>query len=142
MVLLIVITGWLLRARLKTNSPLRSVIFLILSLVTVTPILSRVSHVWYVYLTLILFLGGIFVLVLYFSRLCTYLYKEVSVSIFFIYSLLFRPWSVYFINRHGGISVMFNYSVILVVIIIILMLTSLILFSSYILSRRSALRNI
>nr|YP_010487906.1 NADH dehydrogenase subunit 6 [Strongyloides vituli]UWI71774.1 NADH dehydrogenase subunit 6 [Strongyloides vituli] len=54
--------------------PLKSSLLLVLSMISMLPVLSFSMHTWYSYFVCMLFLSGIFVIMVYFSSLCNYLY--------------------------------------------------------------------
>nr|YP_009442454.1 NADH dehydrogenase subunit 6 [Camallanus cotti]ATO58504.1 NADH dehydrogenase subunit 6 [Camallanus cotti] len=71
--------------------PMKSSFFLIFSLLGLCPLLSFCGHVWYSYYVCMLFLSGVFVIIVYFSSLCFYVY---SVVVFFVlfFGFIFFGW--------------------------------------------------
>ncbi|QCP88382.1 NADH dehydrogenase subunit 6 (mitochondrion) [Haemonchus contortus] len=56
--------------------PMKSSFFLILTLLLSMPVLSFSGNVWFVYFVCLLFLSGIFVILVYFSSLSSVKYKK------------------------------------------------------------------
>ena len=54
--------------------PIKGRFFLVLGLLNVAPIISINLHVWYTYYICLLFLRGVFVILVYFSRLSKFVY--------------------------------------------------------------------
>nr|UFQ24453.1 NADH dehydrogenase subunit 6 [Pingus sinensis] len=57
--------------------PMKSSFFLVFSLVCLAPIISLMSGVWYAYYISLLFLSGVFVLLVYFSSISKFSFLEI-----------------------------------------------------------------
>lgn len=69
--------------------PMKRRFYLILSLLGLCPLLSVCGHVWYSYYVCMLFLSGVFVIIVYFSSLCFYVYSVLVVFVFVCFMLIF-----------------------------------------------------
>jgi hypothetical protein len=79
----------LMYLRLKRKNPLSSSIYLVLSTTTININVGITLPSWYVYLILMLFVRGVFVLVVYLGRLAYSKERFDSVKVAFIFILLF-----------------------------------------------------
>jgi NADH-ubiquinone oxidoreductase chain 6 len=126
--------------RYKSRRPLSRALYLILSLIIISPLLSLINHQWFIYLMLILFLRGIFVIIIYFSRLSTFSYKYTrGLLVFFIIYLFFFPFIIYLL-LNKNISLLFMFERLYIIVFLIVSLIILMLFSRYFLSQRIAIR--
>lgn len=62
--------------------PIKSRFFLVLGLLLTAPIISFNIHIWYSYYVCLLFLRGVFVIVVYFSSLSKFEYMKRSFGLF------------------------------------------------------------
>lgn len=139
MLILLLLRTFFLVGAYKRNNPLISALRIIISLVLASPLLGVVSPVWYVFLLLMLFLRGIFVVVIYFARVSTYIFKVVVGATLLIFSIAFYPYLVVMWCDTGDISALYS-NLPSVVLVLIAVLVYLMVFSSYILSRSSPTR--
>jgi hypothetical protein len=124
----------------KRRSPLSSALYLILSLIIISPLLRFINHQWFIYLMLILFLRGIFVIIIYFSRLRTFRYKYTSgLFIIIIIFCFFFPFII-FLLLNKNISLLFIFERLYIILFLIISLIILMLFSRYFLSQSIAIR--
>nr|YP_010618323.1 NADH dehydrogenase subunit 6 [Camallanus lacustris]WAX01713.1 NADH dehydrogenase subunit 6 [Camallanus lacustris] len=88
--------------------PMKSSFYSISSLLGLCPLLSMCGHVWYSYYVCMLFLSGIFVVIVYFSSLCFYVY---SVAIFFVlfFMLVFFGWDCTLLDFTDLLGLEFSY---------------------------------
>nr|AHA52612.1 NADH dehydrogenase subunit 6 [Chabertia ovina] len=122
--------------------PMKSSFFLILSMLMCMPMLSFSGYVWFSYFICLLFLSGIFVILVYFSSLSKInLVKSYLVFISFVLSLFVISISynnVYFL----GLSV-FYYKIFWVVLVFILVILLFFMnFTSFFLNFSGALRKV
>nr|WAX01711.1 NADH dehydrogenase subunit 6 [Philometra sp. HZ-2022] len=68
--------------------PMKSALALVGSLMFLLPVISQSLHVWYSYYICLLFLSGIFVVIVYFSSLSSFVMYEYGWSIFIFVSLV------------------------------------------------------
>nr|YP_009176854.1 NADH dehydrogenase subunit 6 [Strongyloides venezuelensis]BAT21225.1 NADH dehydrogenase subunit 6 [Strongyloides venezuelensis] len=69
--------------------PLKSCLLLVLSLLVVLPVISYSNYLWYSYFVCMLFLSGIFVVMVYFSSLCNYFFGVSKYGLFILFFVLF-----------------------------------------------------
>lgn len=86
--------------------PMKSCFFLIFSLLIIMPLISFSLHVWFSYFICLLFLRGIFVILVYFSRLSKvravgtpFYFLGGCLSVFFFYPFFYGVFSVVSINN-------------------------------------------
>nr|QCG69220.1 NADH dehydrogenase subunit 6 [Toxascaris leonina] len=123
--------------------PMKSSFFLIFSLLMVMPLISFFLHVWFSYFICLLFLSGIFVILVYFSSLSKVNYVVTPfcflggvLSVFFFYPFFYGLVDVVSINN-------FYYGVYWVLFVwIIMILIFFMNFTSYFLSFSGALRKV
>lgn len=140
MFILYIFSSIFLFTRYKSRSPLSRALYLILSLIMISPLLSLINHQWFIYLILILFLRGIFVIIIYFSRLSTFRYKYTrGLIILLLIYLLFFPFII-FLLLNKNINLLFMFESLYIIVFLIIRLIVLILFSSYFLSQSIAMR--
>jgi hypothetical protein len=124
----------------KSRSPLSSALYLVLSLIIISPLLSLINHQWFIYLMLILFLSGIFVIIIYFSRLSTFSYKYTrGLLILLVIYLFFFPFII-FLLLNKNINILFIFERLYIIVFLIISLIILMLFSRYFLSQSMAIR--
>lgn len=75
--------------------PMKRCLFLILSLLSLSPFLSFGNEIWFSYFVCIVFLSGIFVILVYFSSLSKYNFFVFSFRIFIFFGLFFFPLFIY-----------------------------------------------
>nr|UXK95554.1 NADH dehydrogenase subunit 6 [Macropostrongyloides yamagutii] len=123
--------------------PMKSSFFMILSMLMCMPMLSFSGYVWFSYFVCLLFLSGIFVILVYFSSLSKInLVKSYMVILSFLLSLMIL--SVSYNNVLYSISLdVFYYSVFWVLVIYILMILLVFMnFTSFFLNFSGALRKV
>ena len=123
--------------------PIKGRFFLVLGLLNVAPIISMNLHVWYTYYICLLFLRGVFVILVYFSRLSKFVYLRRPFWLLSLFLVVLRGVD-YFVKVEGYLSInRFYYRVyLLCFLIIIFSLLFFINFTSYFLSLRVAIRKI
>nr|YP_009312574.1 NADH dehydrogenase subunit 6 [Contracaecum ogmorhini sensu lato Australia]YP_009312586.1 NADH dehydrogenase subunit 6 [Contracaecum ogmorhini sensu lato South Africa]YP_009312598.1 NADH dehydrogenase subunit 6 [Contracaecum ogmorhini sensu lato Pacific Canada]AOV63336.1 NADH dehydrogenase subunit 6 [Contracaecum ogmorhini sensu lato Australia]AOV63348.1 NADH dehydrogenase subunit 6 [Contracaecum ogmorhini sensu lato South Africa]AOV63360.1 NADH dehydrogenase subunit 6 [Contracaecum ogmorhin len=123
--------------------PMKSCFFLIFSLIMAMPLISFFLHVWFSYFICLLFLSGIFVILVYFSSLSKVSFINTPLSLLggVLSVFLFYPF-FYGVVNFVSISVFF-YSVYWMVFIwIIMVLVFFMNFTSYYLNFSGALRKL
>ena len=123
--------------------PIKRCFFLIFSLLIIIPLISFFLHIWFSYFICLLFLRGIFVILVYFSSLSktgsvnTPFYLVAGLlSVFFFYPFFYRIFSLVSINN-------FYYRVYWIVFVwVIFILIFFINFTSYFLNFSGALRKV
>lgn len=123
--------------------PIKGRFFLVLGLLNVAPIISMNLHVWYTYYICLLFLSGVFVILVYFSRLSKFVYLRRPFWLLSLFLVVLRGVD-YFVKVEGYLSInRFYYRVyLLCFLIIIFSLLFFINFTSYFLSLGVAIRKI
>lgn len=123
--------------------PIKRRFFLIFSLLASIPIMSFRLHVWYSYFICLLFLRGIFVILVYFSRLSKLNFvKRKIVLVSFIITIFLVSPGFFFVSSNLRLN-NFYYNVYLFQIIFIIMILLLFInFSSYFLNFSGALRKV
>uniref|UniRef100_A0AC35UHM9 NADH dehydrogenase subunit 2 n=1 Tax=Rhabditophanes sp. KR3021 TaxID=114890 RepID=A0AC35UHM9_9BILA len=84
--------------------PIKRRFFLVFTLLITMPLVSFFSYVWFSYFICLLFLSGIFVIIVYFSSLSKFFYFKHSFSfiILFLSLIYFTPIGLYY---YGSISI-------------------------------------
>lgn len=127
------------------NDPIKRSFFLIFSMLFCIPIMSFVNYVWYSYFVCMLFLSGIFVILVYFSGLSSFL--EFRVYFWFV-GFVLTLMCLNFVSEDfcfgisGGLNVFYyevNFFLLLYLIVVLLFFMS---FVSYYLSFSGALRRV
>nr|YP_010519768.1 NADH dehydrogenase subunit 6 [Macroponema beveridgei]UXP34545.1 NADH dehydrogenase subunit 6 [Macroponema beveridgei] len=123
--------------------PMKSSFFMILSMLMCMPILSFSGYIWFSYFVCLLFLSGIFVILVYFSSLSKInLVKSYMVVFSFLLSLLILSVAYNNVLYNVSLSV-FYYSVFwLVIVYILLILLFFMNFTSFFLNFSGALRKV
>nr|YP_009019470.1 NADH dehydrogenase subunit 6 [Chabertia erschowi]AHA52600.1 NADH dehydrogenase subunit 6 [Chabertia erschowi] len=123
--------------------PMKSSFFLILSMLMCMPMLSFSGYVWFSYFICLLFLSGIFVILVYFSSLSKInLVKSYLVFLSFLLSLLILSVSYNNVVFSLGLSVLY-YSVFWIILMYILIVLLLFMnFTSFFLNFSGALRKV
>nr|YP_004935173.1 NADH dehydrogenase subunit 6 [Ascaris lumbricoides]YP_009450151.1 NADH dehydrogenase subunit 6 [Ascaris ovis]ADV58580.1 NADH dehydrogenase subunit 6 [Ascaris suum]AGN72541.1 NADH dehydrogenase subunit 6 [Ascaris sp. chimpanzee-cA]AWK29301.1 NADH dehydrogenase subunit 6 [Ascaris sp.]ADV58567.1 NADH dehydrogenase subunit 6 [Ascaris lumbricoides]AER26689.1 NADH dehydrogenase subunit 6 [Ascaris lumbricoides] len=123
--------------------PMKSSFFLIFSLLMVMPLISFFLHVWFSYFICLLFLSGIFVILVYFSSLSKIGYVVTPfyfiggvLSVFFFYPFFYSVTDVVAVNN-------FYFSVYWMLLVwVIFVLIFFMNFTSYFLNFSGALRKV
>nr|YP_009550275.1 NADH dehydrogenase subunit 6 [Heterorhabditis indica]YP_817449.1 NADH dehydrogenase subunit 6 [Heterorhabditis bacteriophora]ABJ80693.1 NADH dehydrogenase subunit 6 [Heterorhabditis bacteriophora]AZU95934.1 NADH dehydrogenase subunit 6 [Heterorhabditis bacteriophora]QAA11079.1 NADH dehydrogenase subunit 6 [Heterorhabditis indica]QAA11091.1 NADH dehydrogenase subunit 6 [Heterorhabditis bacteriophora] len=121
--------------------PMKSSFFLVFSLIFSTPLMSFGMHVWFSYFVCLLFLSGVFVILVYFSSLSKISISKGYLSVFcFVLSFLFLVPS--FMPELSYLSMTgFYFSVYwFIFFYVVMMLLFFMNFSSYFLGFSGALR--
>nr|UDL72599.1 NADH dehydrogenase subunit 6 [Paramacropostrongylus typicus] len=121
--------------------PMKSSFFMILSMLMCMPMLSFSGYIWFSYFVCLLFLSGIFVILVYFSSLSKInLVKSYLVFLSFLLSLLVLKISYNNVLSNVSLSV-FYYSIFwLMVIYVLVVLLFFMNFTSFFLNFSGALR--
>nr|YP_003097101.1 NADH dehydrogenase subunit 6 [Angiostrongylus cantonensis]ACT88784.1 NADH dehydrogenase subunit 6 [Angiostrongylus cantonensis] len=126
------------------NDPIKSSFFLIFSMLFCMPVMSFVGYVWYSYFVCMLFLSGIFVILVYFSSLSSFL--EFGVYFWFVGLILtllcFNLFEGFFFVGFSGLTVFYyelNFFLLFYLVVVLLFFMS---FVSYYLSFSGALRSV
>nr|YP_001700365.1 NADH dehydrogenase subunit 6 [Haemonchus contortus]ABY64772.1 NADH dehydrogenase subunit 6 [Haemonchus contortus] len=127
--------------------PMKSSFFLILTLLLSMPVLSFSGNVWFVYFVCLLFLSGIFVILVYFSSLSSVKYKKMYFVNLLGFMLLMIGVMMVMLKKDLDQSMVgmneFYYNVYwLMLIFILLTLLLFMSFVSYYLNFSGALRKI
>nr|UWI71768.1 NADH dehydrogenase subunit 6 [Strongyloides fuelleborni fuelleborni] len=107
--------------------PLKSCLLLVLSMAVMLPVLGITSHAWYAYFVCMLFLSGIFVIMVYFSSLCNYLHVSHNMGLLALALLLISLTVIYNYNwclmnlSTFYYSVYFNWMLFIIVVMLIFM---------------------
>nr|BAV78674.1 NADH dehydrogenase subunit 6 [Steinernema kushidai] len=123
--------------------PMKSSFFLVLSLLFSMPLISFFYHVWFSYFICLLFLSGVFVILVYFSSLSKIspVKSPLMIFSFFISLFVFFP-SYFFYTGFWGIN-NFYYSVYwFIIFFLIVVLLMFMNFTSYYLNFSGALRKL
>ena len=123
--------------------PIKRSFFLIFSLLTSIPILSFSLHIWYSYFICLLFLSGIFVILVYFSRLSKINFvRRKGLLISFLLTITFCfPTRIFLrenLNLNNFYYNLYWFQIIFVIGILLLFIN----FRSYFLNFSGALRKI
>lgn len=143
------LTGFFLLAVLRcvlsyiNLDPIKRCFFLIFSLLIIIPLISFFLHVWFSYFICLLFLSGIFVILVYFSSLSKisrggtpFYFLGGCLSVFLFYPCFYRVFGPVSINN-------FYYSVYWGIFVwVIIILIFFINFTSYFLNFSGALRKV
>nr|AVV66506.1 NADH dehydrogenase subunit 6 [Cooperia oncophora] len=124
--------------------PMKSSFFLILSMLLLMPCVSFGVNVWFSYFISLLFLSGIFVILVYFSSLSSFSKKNVNLSavVLFLSFMSMLMLNYYQVKTLLNLNV-FYYSLYWVILIyVILMLLIFMNFVSYFLNFSGALRKV
>lgn len=118
--------------------PIKSCLYLVLSLILITPYLSMLNEVWYSYFICIIFLRGIFVILVYFTRISKYIFHKLSFSFLVFFGLFFIPFILF--KYSLTLNYLYYKSFFYLFIFLLINLIYFINFSSYFLNYRGALR--
>lgn len=120
--------------------PIKSSFFLIFSLLCVIPLLSLFGYLWFSYFVCLLFLSGIFVILVYFSSLSKLVFVR-SNFVFLVFLLSFLNFFVSFVDLiFLNLNVFYFLVYLYLLVFILLTLVFFMNFSSYFLSFSGALR--
>ena len=118
--------------------PIKSCLYLVLSLILLTPYLSLINEVWYSYFICMIFLRGIFVILVYFTRISKYIFHKLSLGFFIMLGLFFIP-RIY-ISFYMTLNSLYFKNFVFLFLFLLINLIYFINFSSYFLNYRGALR--
>lgn len=121
--------------------PIKSCLFLILSLLSISSLLSFGTQIWFSYFVCIIFLRGIFVILVYFSSLSKYNFYKFKYFIFIFLGLIFCPL-IYYYSNNVFLFNLYYFDYLFLLIWIIISLIFFINFTSYFLNFSGALRKI
>nr|YP_009240277.1 NADH dehydrogenase subunit 6 [Haemonchus placei]AMO01511.1 NADH dehydrogenase subunit 6 [Haemonchus placei] len=127
--------------------PMKSSFFLILTLLLSMPIMSFNGNVWFVYFVCLLFLSGIFVILVYFSSLSSVKYKKMYMMLMLMVLVMTMMMMMMNLDKNlMKIMVSMNefyYNIYWLIMIFILMILLMFMsFVSYYLNFSGALRKI
>lgn len=123
--------------------PIKSSFFLIFSLLSSIPLVSFSVHIWFSYFICLLFLRGVFVILVYFSSLSRIGLRKSYFYLFALLISLFLFLSFYTLDYFYLNLNIFYYSIYFsMLIFILLMLIFFINFTSYFLRFSGALRKV
>lgn len=118
--------------------PIKSCLYLVLSLILLTPYLSLINEVWYSYFICIIFLSGIFVILVYFTSISKYIFHKLNLGFFILLGVYFIP-GVY-ISFYITLNSLYFKNFFILFLFLLLNLIYFINFSRYFLNYRGALR--
>lgn len=122
--------------------PMKCSFFLIFSLILITPLISFGSHIWFSYFICLLFLSGIFVILVYFSSISGISYKNLYGGyLIFLFSVCY----MFFFGFSGdylSLEIFYYNIYFFVLLYIFFLLLYFINFRSYFLRFSGALRKL
>lgn len=118
--------------------PIKRCLYLVLSLILLTPYLSLINEVWYSYFVCMVFLRGIFVILVYFTSISKYNFYSSKFAYLIFLGLLFIPF--FSINFRLSLYSLYFYNYIFLFLFLLVSLIYFINFSSYFLNYSGALR--
>lgn len=77
--------------------PIKSCLYLVLSLILISPVISLGIQIWYRYFVSLVFLRGIFVILVYFTRISSYNYYNFGFYILIFLGFFIIP-AIYFLS--------------------------------------------
>lgn len=123
--------------------PIKRCFFLIFSLIFSIPLMSFIIHVWFSYFVCLLFLRGIFVILVYFSRLSKINLVKSQLTLFsFLLTLFFIYPLFVFESRYLNLNAFYYEVYWSLLVFVLLVLLFFINFSSYYLNFSGALRKV
>lgn len=120
--------------------PIKSCLLLILSLIFISPVLSLGNQIWFRYYVCLIFLSGIFVILVYFSRLSKYNFFNHNLSFLVFIGFLFFPFLLF--KNNLLVYVIYFRNNFLIIFWVIFSLLLFMNFTSYFLNFSGALRKI
>lgn len=120
--------------------PIKSCLFLVLSLLVLSPFISFGIQIWYSYFICIIFLRGIFVILVYFTRISKYNFYTFSLGFFIFIGLILFPLVI--INLNFNLYILYIKDFVYLLSYLIFSLFLFINFSSYFLNFSGALRKL
>lgn len=123
--------------------PIKRSFFLIFSLLRVMPVVSFRIHIWYCYFICLLFLSGIFVILVYFSRLSkiNFVRRKGVLTSLFITAIFLSPTFIFLrgdLNLRGFYYNVYWFHIFFIAIILLIFIN----FRSYFLNFSGALRKV
>jgi hypothetical protein len=131
--------------RYVSVNPILSAVFFVMVILFLLPLMGLITYIWVAYLLALLFLRGVFVLLIYFSGISKLYYFPVKGVIFlFIFHLCVLPFFPFILLIPMELNMRFLYEPeqILLVLFIILSLLMYIVFVRYMLGSGSTLRRL
>nr|YP_009445099.1 NADH dehydrogenase subunit 6 [Marshallagia marshalli]ATV81508.1 NADH dehydrogenase subunit 6 [Marshallagia marshalli] len=123
--------------------PMKSSFFLILSMLTLVPVMSFGINVWFSYFISMLFLSGIFVILVYFSSLSSFGKSSVSLVMFTLLLTVCNVWLLFvMLNKSLNLNVIYYKLFWGYLVFVVLILLFFMNFTSYFLSFSGALRKV
>lgn len=120
--------------------PIKSRFFLIFSLLLRIPLISIFSFIWFSYFICLLFLRGVFVILVYFSSLSKLVFVKPNLVWFLVILSYLNYFYFYCDYSILNLNVFYFFIYLYVLLYILLVLVCFINFSSYFLSFSGALR--
>lgn len=119
--------------------PIKSCLFLVISLIFVRPLISLGVQIWFRYFVCLIFLRGIFVILVYFSSLSKYNFYNFSMRYLVLLGLFLTPF-IYFYNLDNILFRIYYINYIWIIVWIVVSLILFINFTRYFLNFSGALR--
>ena len=124
------------------GDPIKSCFFLIFSMLFCMPVMSLVSYSWYSYFICMLFLSGVFVILVYFSSLSSLFFFSSYFVLVAIFLSLFFFFFVFFFEGLLGLNVFYYELNVFLLFYLVFILLGFMSFVSYYLSFSGALRRL
>ena len=118
--------------------PIKSCLYLVLSLILATPYLSLVNETWFSYFVCIVFLRGIFVILVYFTSMSKYNFYNFRLGFLILMGLFFVP--NFSLNSKLSLFRLYYFQYLYLFGFLLLILIYFINFSRYFLNYSGALR--
>lgn len=126
-----------------SQDPIKSSFFLIFSLLGIVPLVSLGVYIWYSYFISLLFLSGVFVIVVYFSSISSYVKIGLPYGLFvFFLRALFFSVNFFDLGYFLGVNVFYFKVYVDLLIFVLLILLYFMNFSSYFMNFSGALRSL
>ena len=119
--------------------PIKSCLFLVISLIFIRPLISLGKQVWFSYFVCLIFLSGIFVILVYFSSLSKYNFYNFSFGLIIFLGVFIIP-IFYFVLLENSLVGIFFLDYIIKLVWIVVSLIFFITFTRYFLNFSGALR--
>nr|AJI44488.1 NADH dehydrogenase subunit 6 [Acrobeles complexus] len=126
-------------------NPMSSSLYFVLAFIFVLPILGSITYIWVAYLVALLFMSGVFVLLVYFAGISKIYYKPVSgVFVLIVFHLLFMLFFPFILVTPLDLNMSFLYEPeqLLMVVFIVIVLLLYMMFVSYLLGSGSSMRRL
>nr|YP_008994647.1 NADH dehydrogenase subunit 6 [Protostrongylus rufescens]AGW80387.1 NADH dehydrogenase subunit 6 [Protostrongylus rufescens] len=126
------------------NDPIKSCFYLIMSMLVLMPLMSFANYSWFSYFVSMLFLSGIFVILVYFSSMSSFMKfnSDLKVLGFLVSVMLLLSLGLFGKNLLMVLSVFYYDSNICLLMYLVLVLLIFMNYVSYFLSFSGALRSV